>query len=422
MAAASIGQVYRARLHDGQAVVVKVRRPGIVDDAETDFEIMRGFAEMAERRTEWGRQYGLTVLVDELVATLRDEMDFQSEGRYTDQARAAGGGAILVPQVYWQYTRPDVLVMSRIEGIKIMSGQGLARRGIDPDRLAARIVEAVYRQIFLDGFFHADPHPGNVHVSPDGVPIFLDWGMVGHLSPTMRERSIDLLLGMMERRPDRVVRALLRMRAVDSRVDKEALTRDVEHLRRRYYEASLAEFSLGQALTELFGLAWRYHIRVPGEYALLAKTAVTLDGLVRRLNPEGSLVEYGRGLAAPLLWTRFGPRHLATTAAESGLRWLQLLEGLPDDAEEALQWVRRGELHIVLEHKNLDTMLAHWERLANRVGLSFVLGGLVVGTALITHPGHLDRLFGLPIGEYTFMAAVAMALFILLAALKGGRL
>ncbi len=422
LAAASIGQVHPAHLPGGQRVVVKVRRPGIVAESETDFEILRGLAEMAERRTEWARRYGLTVLVDEIIGTLRDEMDFQTEGHNTDQARLASQGDILVPDVFWEYTRPDVLVMSRLEGFKITSGSALARHGIDPDRVASRIVQAVYRQMFLDGLFHADPHPGNVHVSPEGVPIFLDWGMVGHLSPTMRERSTDLLLGMIERRPDRVVRALIRMGAVDRAIDREALTRDVERLRRRYYEATLAEFSLGQALTELFALAWRYQIRIPGEYALVAKTAVTLDGLVRRLNPDGSLLDYGRGLAGPLLWSRFGPRHLAGAAAESGIRWLQLVENLPDDVEETLRWLTRGELHIVLEHKNLSTMLSHWEKLANRIGLSFLVAGMVVGAALVTHPTHLDRLFGMPIGEIVFLTAVAMGVFVLVAALRRGLL
>jgi ubiquinone biosynthesis protein len=422
LAAASIGQVHTGRLPGGSAVVVKVRRPGIVPQARTDFEILANLAELAERRTEWGRRYGLTLLVEELVHTMEDEMDFTMEGRYTDQARRQASDQVLIPAVHWQWTRPDVLMVERLEGIKILTGASIRDAGLDPARLAALAVETMFRQIFVDGFFHADPHPGNVHAAADGRLIMLDWGMVGHLSPPMRTRSVDLLLGMVQRRADRVVTALLRMGVVDQAVDRDRLTRDVERLRRRYYETSLASFSLGQALTDLFGLAARYRIRIPGEYALVAKTAVTLDGLVRRLDPRGSLVEYGRRLAPELIWSRYGPQYWRDRLLDDVQRWEQVLEDLPESTERLLDRIQRGELHILLEHKNLDGIMAHWERLANRLGLSWLLGAVIVGSALVLQPGRLLDLAGIPVGEYAFVAAVGLALWVVIGAIRRGRL
>jgi ubiquinone biosynthesis protein len=422
LAAASIGQVHRGRLKSGAEVVVKVRRPGIVEQATTDFEILTHLADLAERRTEWGRRYGLKLLVEELVHTMEDEMDLTMEARYTDQARRLATSEVLVPEVFWAWTTADVLTLERLEGIKVTTGDQLVAEGLDPSRIAARLVETMFRQIFLNGFFHADPHPGNVHVAKDGRLILLDWGMVGHLSPDMRARSVDLLLGMVQRRADRVVAALLRMGVVDRQVDRDRLTRDVERLRRRYYETSLASFSLGQALTDLFALAARYRIRIPGEYALLAKTAVTLDGLVRRLDPRGSLVEYGRALAGDLIWNRYGPRYFWDRAVDDFQHWEAILEQLPDTVDRVLARIERGELNVVLEHKNLDGILAHWERLATRLGLSWLLGAVIVGAALVARPERLSAMVGLPFGEYVFFAAAALALWLVMGAIRRGRL
>ncbi len=422
LAAASIGQVHRGRLKSGAEVVVKVRRPGIVEQATTDFEILTHLADLAERRTEWGHRYGLKLLVEELVHTMEDEMDLTMEARYTDQARRLATSEVLVPEVFWAWTTADVLTLERLEGIKVTTGDQLVAEGLDPSRIAARLVETMFRQIFLNGFFHADPHPGNVHVAKDGRLILLDWGMVGHLSPDMRARSVDLLLGMVQRRADRVVAALLRMGVVDRQVDRDRLTRDVERLRRRYYETSLASFSLGQALTDLFALAARYRIRIPGEYALLAKTAVTLDGLVRRLDPRGSLVEYGRALAGELVWSRYGPRYFWDRAVDDFQHWEAILEQLPDTVDRLLARIERGELDVVLEHKNLDGILAHWERLATRLGLSWLLGAVIVGAALVARPERLSAMVGLPFGEYVFFAAAALALWLVMGAIRRGRL
>jgi ubiquinone biosynthesis protein len=424
LAAASIGQVHRGTLIDGTAVVVKVRRPGIAEQARTDFEILEGLADLLERRTPWGQEYGVKELARELVRTMQDEMDFTLEGHNTEVARqhAQNRQEVVIPEVLWTWTRPDVLMLTEVDGVKIHDADQVRAMGLDPSQVASRLVAVMYRQIFLDGFFHADPHPGNVHLTRDGRLILMDWGMVGQLSPEMRDRSTDLLLGMIRGRSDQVVDALLRLGVVTGEVDRRGLERDVERLRRRYYETALSRFRLGDALTDLFHLANRFHVRIPGEYALLAKTAVTLDGLVRRLDPEGSLVEYGRPLAGELLWSRFNPERLAGEAMDLVGDWARVARDMPHGIEHLLRRIERGEIHIVLEHKNLDSVLSHWETLVNRLGMSFLLSALIIGSALVVHRDQLDRLTALPFGEYVFLATAAMALWVLLGALRRGRL
>jgi ubiquinone biosynthesis protein len=424
LAAASIGQVHSGRLPDGAPVVVKVRRPGLVEEARTDFEILQGLADLVERRTDWGREYGIRQLVEELIRTMKDEMDFSIEARHTERARthASVSPPVLVPHVYWEWTRPDVLMVSRVEGIKIRDAREIRRHGLDPRDVASRLVTVMYRQIFIDGFFHADPHPGNVHLKEDGTLIFLDWGMVGYLSPEMRERSIDLLIGMMRGRADMVVQALTRMGVAQGELDRPALERDVERLRRRYYENTLQNFQLGAALTDLFNVANQYRLRIPGDYALLAKSAVTLDGLVRRLDPEASLLQYGQPLLPEFLLSRFSPSHLAEETLDVATTWAHVLREAPRGLEHLIARLEKGEVDVRLEHRNLDRVLQHWEKLINRIGMSFLLSALIIGSALVAHRDSLDRLTAMPFGEYVFLAAAAMALWAIIGAIRRDRL
>ncbi len=424
LAAASIGQVHLARLYDGRDVVVKVRRPGIRDQAEADFRILGAIAEMAEKRTEWAQQYGVSDLVDELVGTMRDEMDFSVEAQNTETARKnmQGSPLIRIPAVIWPLTRPNVLVLESIEGIKINDRAALEAAGLSVPRMAHDFVHVLYQQIFRDGFFHADPHPGNVHVDGDGRLIFLDWGLVGMLSKEMRNRSVQLVLGMVEGKSETVADALITIGSVGDHVDRRTLFRDVERLRRRYYETQLKDFKLGQAMSDLFTVAQRHKLRIPPEYMLLAKTAVTADGVVRALDPDFSLLEMGKPLAAELLWDRLNPENWLPGAIREAAKVGQTLGAIPGEMERALRTLSRGEIRIVLEHKNIDRILGHWETLINRLAMAFILGAVILGTALVVHRDHLDQLAGVPVGEYAFALAVALAIWAVIGAVRRGKL
>ena len=418
LAAASIGQVHSARLRDGQAVVIKVRRPGILERAESDFRILRALAQRAEKRNKWAKQNGLVGLVDELVATMREELDFMVEAQNTDVARKnlAGNGDVVVPRVIWDLTREDVLVLESLGGVKINDKSGLASLGIPGDELARRFIHSLYQQIFQNGFFHADPHPGNVHVDSEGRLIFLDWGMVGILSPTMRSRSVEMVLGLVQGRSDAVAEALTAIGSVSGNVERQMLIRDIDRLRRRYYEAHLKAFNLGQALGDLFKAAQRHQLRIPAEFMLLAKTAVLADGVVRSLDPEFSLLEMGKPFALELLWNRLNPQNWVPSSTAEIMKLGGHLVSIPEELERALHTLARGEIRIVLEHHNIDRILSHWATLANRISLSFLLGAIVLGLAWVVHGTDLDRMAGMPIGEYAFLVVVATALWVVVAA------
>lgn len=424
LAAASLAQVHVGRLMDGREVVVKVRRPGVMRHSEADFTILEDLAAVAERRTEWGRVYGLRTLVDELVRTMRLELDYTIEAANTEQARAnfTDDPGVVVPEVIHALSSEEVIVLERLEGIKVGDRDRLVAAGIDPKAVARRLVASLYQQVFEDGFFHADPHPGNIHVDEEGRLIWLDWGLVGNLSPRMRRRSVELILGLTQARSDKVIDALLKLGAVDREVDRSRLWGEVEHLRQRYYDTALGHFEIGRALMDLFRVAATFKILIPREYTLLAKAAITADGVVRKLDPELTLVDLSRPFARRLILNQLDPREWMPLAGEAGLEYAKTLGALPDELEAALKTVGEGTLRIIIEHKNLDTILESAERYFNRVALSFLLGGVIVGLAMVVHPTELDHIARLPIGEYAFALAVLLGLLGLVTAARRGKL
>lgn len=424
LAAASLGQVHAGRLLDGREVVIKVRRPGVVRQSEADFAILEDLAAAAERRTEWGRIYDLKTLVEELVRTMRLELDFSIEAANTERARAnfAGVPGVVVPEVIHSLSSEEVIVLERLEGVKVSDRDRLVAVGLELKAVAERLVGSLYQQVFEDGFFHADPHPGNIHVDEEGRLIWLDWGLVGNFSPLMRRRSVELILGLTQARSDKVIDALLRLGAVDREVDRVRLYGEVERLRQRYYDTALKNFEFGRALMDLFRVAQAFKIRIPSEYTLLAKAAITADGVVRKLDPEVTLVDLSRPFARRLMLRRLDPREWAPLVGEAGLDYARILGALPGELETALKTIGGGEFRVIIEHKNLDTILEHAERYFNRMALSFLLGGVIVGLAMVVHPTELDRVARLPIGEYAFAVATLLGLLLLITAARRGKL
>lgn len=412
LASASIGQVHRGVLKDGRRVVLKVRRPGIVQRSEADFAILRSLSTLAEKRSEWARQYDLRHVVEELINALHNELDFTTEAHYTALAhKTFKNPAYRVPLPILDLTHPDVLVLDEISGVKISDTNMLKNMGLDVSNIAERYIEAIYNQVFVAGLFHADPHPGNVHVMENGMLVFLDWGLVGMFSPPMRKCSLDLIIALTRGRSDKVVSALLAMGVAPPHVDTERLYYDVELLRRRYYDADLQNFNVGQAIAALLHLTQKYHIRLPSEYTLLARTVIIADGVVRQLDSRLSLVELGQKLAPRLLWARFSPSQWVENIADIGADWSHLISDGPRDIKAVLNTLGRGEFRIVVEDRHIERILAHWEKLINRVALSLLLGAIMLGTAFIVYKDHLTRIGGVPVADIGFFLVAALAVW-----------
>lgn len=431
LAAASIGQVHRARLHTGEYVVVKVRRPRIVSQMQTDLEILLDMAKLADKRTPWGRVYHLEEIALELQRAVVEELDFVTEAENAEQIRhnLRHRRDVVIPKIYWDQTTTAVLTMEFVAGVKLSDPAHLLEAGHQPRQVIATLVDLMFAQIFHDGRFHADPHPGNLAVAEDGRIIFMDFGIVGRLRGERKRQFILFLLGIINHSPRQMVRSLADMGVLSRRIDRKALRRDAERLMDRYLDVPLSKIHLGKAVTEIFALAFEYHIRIPAEFTLLGKTIMTLEGVIEDLDAETKLIEILRPYAGRLAKERLAFESVKEIATEQFLETSDFVLSLPRRLNDILDRVDTEGFPLQLNYPDLDKTFLHLDRLGNRLSFSIVLlafsiimAGLIIGSGLVATITGAALLWRLPIIEIGFILAGAMAIWLFLAIYRSGKL
>lgn len=428
LAAASIGQVHRARLHTGEEAVVKIQRPGIEGIIAVDLEILHAIAQLAEKRTTWGQLYRVGDLVEEFHRTLLQEMDYLAEGRNAERFRQnfAGEDTVYIPKVYWEDSTSRVLTMEYVAGVKVGDIARLKQQGKDLKRIAHNLSRVILQQILVDGYFHADPHPGNIAVLPGETIALMDFGMVGRLSEERQRQLVRLVLGLVRRNSGQIARAVAEMGVIGREVDMEGLRRDVDRVRERYYEVSLSQVKLGEAVGEILDLAFKYRIRIPTEFGLVAKALITLEGIVAELDPAFSIVEVAEPFGRRLMRDRL--QHLWKEFGEYAWEVGDIFFGLPRRMDRVLEQIEDGRLTLRLEHAELRETLSRLDRIGNKLsfsvallGFSIVIAGLVVASALAAGTGEGFLWIRLPFLEIGFVLAVVMGGWLLLAIFRSGR-
>ncbi|MCL6431310.1 MAG: AarF/ABC1/UbiB kinase family protein [Anaerolineae bacterium] len=426
IASASIGQVHRALLHNGQRVVVKVQRPGVERVIDADLDLLLRQLRFVESRSAFLREYRLSKVLEEFARALREELDYTIEGRNTDILRRnlAGEPQAWVPRVIWELTTRRVITMEDIGGIKLSELERLRAEGYDLPAVAELVVRLYMKQVFDDGCFHGDPHPANILVCGDRIG-FVDFGMVGHLSDGTRSNLRDLLTAVVAQDADGMVRSIQRMGAIPPHADLPALGRDLERLLWRYYGLALEEVPIAQFLGDVFAAAFRNHILLPGELAVLARTVLLLEGVAQSLDPGFSLVEVARPFVARMVAERYSPAHLS----RRGLRMLRQLEYLAEDVPPRVgtitEQLEKGQLTLGLDVRRLEHILARLDVVANRLAFSIVVAAMIVGSALVILGGERAAVFrlplvgaALPIAHVGFIIAGLMATWLLLSIMR----
>lgn len=427
IAAASIGQVHKAVLKDGTTVAVKVQRPQITGQVETDLDILQDLARMAEQRLAWAQHYRLSDIVEEFARSLHAELDYQIEGRNAERVaqQFEQDATIHIPKIYWEYSTRTVLTMEYVQGIKLNHTGELISAGYDTHQITHHIVEAIFKQIMLEGFFHGDPHPGNIMVLPGQVISFLDFGMVGRLTPDMKYHFASLVIGMINKSTDLIVKTVLQMGIAPHDIDKRLLYRDVDDLKEKYLNVPLSEISLGAAVNELFTLAFKYRIRIPADLTLLGKSLLTLEGIVEKLDPQISIMDLAQPFGRKLLKERYSPRAFFN----------KLWQNLKDSAEFIIEFPRQlrdivdsiGNKPVQLEVKipELTTFSKRLDRISNQLSFSIILlsfsilmMGLIIAASI---SGQTALLWKVPVVEFGFAVATLMFLWLLIAIFRSGR-
>ena len=408
MAAGSIGQVHAAALKDGSEVVVKVRRPGAVEQVEEDLAILAELAAVASRRWEIAEQYDVVGLAQEFEQTLTAELDYVREARNAERfaRNFVDHPDVHIPRVFQDTSTARVLTLERIHGVKIDDLAGLEAAGIDRHDLAERAAQVILKMVFEDGFFHADPHPGNFFIEDGGRIGLIDFGMVGSLDARTREQLAHLLLGVTSGESERLVDTFLELGVARQRVDRARLGEDLGHLMSRYYGRPLGEMHLGPMLEESLEIMRRHRLHLPSTLALLLKTLAMHESLGIALDPNFQMTQVLVPYAQRLLLQEFSPTVWARRLGAAGLEAARLGADLPQQLRRLMSEVESGSLEIGMRPQGFEPIVHRFERLANRIVLGILAAALINGLAILMSVYH-------PAGWQGWIGAVFAVGFVL---------
>ncbi|WP_010529995.1 ABC1 kinase family protein [Lentibacillus jeotgali] len=418
IATASIGQVHSARLLSGEEVVVKVQRPGLKPKMETDLEILQGIGHMLEERTAWAQRYRVCDIIEELSETLRNELDYIMEGRSGELVAQQFETEPFVkfPGIYWELTTEKILTMERIDGIKISNNDELEEAGYDREIIAKRLADAMLKQILDNGFFHADPHSGNVHVLPNNTIAFMDFGETGHVSKNLKQHFASIIVNLQQGDSNGMIKTFSRMDLIDERTNIESLKRDLEKLHQQYENVKLRDLSLGRIIIGIFNVVYHHYIRIPTEMVIISKTILILEGVLGRLDPEFSLSRAAEPFARKLMLKRYHPIEILRNSWREIGENIDILTDLPQDVKDVMSVLKKGRVGLDINVKHVNEVMRRLDKISNRIAFSIlmlafsiIMAGLIVGLALV---GQSTVIWELPIIEIG--ATIALLMFILM--------
>lgn len=409
--AASIGQVHMAKTLDGREVVVKVQRPGIESKIRSDLDILYSLAKVLEVTIEEVELYSPTGIIREFSSALLAELDFLNEAKNMKEFghNFEEVAEVDVPTVLDELTTPQVLTMTfvRADKLSVLVG-GTPRAKIVLDRL----LDSVVKMVLYDGFFHGDPHPGNIFVREDNTLVFIDFGMVGRLSAAQQDEVINLIIAVLTGDVDGIARTLLRMGRPVGRVSLREFKADVVRIRDAYLISNLADINVSQFVQEVMDAAQHHRIQINSSYAVLVKTAMTIEGIMRFLEPDLDIIALATPYVKQLTLRRFSARKVATGALQTSMALSGFITKLPEQMDQVLMDLESGNLMITMRNEALDNVGQHLNTLGTRLFLGIVAAGLAVSAAILLRDLGV-QLQGVPIKTLAgiFCAVSATILF-----------
>ena len=397
-AAASIAQVHRAKLADGTPVVLKIRRPGVREKIDTDLRLLRRVSELIEAEMPEARRYRPAEIAAQFARSLEREADFATETRNVERfaQNFAGDPHIVIPRVFPQWTSDLLLVQEHVEGVSATDPAAVDAAGLDRKLLAARGVDAFLKMILIDGFFHADPHPGNVFYLPGNRIVVIDFGMVGRLSPQRRRQVVDLIAGLARMAEEPMLDVLLDW-AGEAHVDEAKLAAQVNELVFDFEGMPLKDIRIGAAIRQFAAIVRSHSIVLPADLSLMFKTLITLEGLGRQYDPDFHIVQHLTPLVRRALAERYQPKELARRGRGALEEFFDVAASVPRDLARLLRQARHGKARVDLDLKRLDSFGRQLDRTLDRVTMGIMTASLVIGSAIVLTVEGGPELAGVPV-------------------------
>ncbi len=424
-AAASLGQVHQAILEDGNKAVVKVQRPDIEKVIETDLDILFHLARLTEKHIPASRLYDPVGIVEEFAKAIRLELDYGTEGRNAERFRKnfEDDETIYTPKIYWEFSSKRILTMELIQGIKINIIEELDKAGYDRKKIAENGAKAFMKQILIDGFFHADPHPGNMLVMTGEIIGFMDFGMMGRLDEEIKEKGVDLFIAILERKPDKIINEMLNLGITSQEIDTRSLKIDIKEMLDQYYNKPLKEIKLGELINQLVNIAIKYHIRIPAEFALLGKSLLTIESIGLELDPDFNLAEIAKPYAKDVILERKSPQRLILKLLNDLAELYNLIILIPRQLSKTLKKMEEGVFKLEFQHRGLENLINALDKSTNRLSYSLILAAIIIGSSLIMQTDKGPYFMGFPvIGVLGFLISGVLGLGLVIMILRSGKM
>jgi len=423
IASASVSQVHIA-FYKGEKVAVKIQKPDIEDKIYLDIGILYDIAELIERFIKDAKIYKPVKIVEEFEKAIRKEIDFSYEGRNIERFRKnfSSFEDIVIPEVYKELTGNKVLTLKYIDGVKITEIDKI--EGIDRKEFVRKGTEIILKQIFYDGFFHADPHPGNILITKDGKICLLDFGIVGRLREEEKIEIIGLLTGIIKNDSDKILRILEIMGSLENEeVDRKKLKREIDEYLEKYRDISIKEINLNVLFDEIFSLMRKYSISIPASFSLLARTVLTLEGVASIIYPEYNLFEYLRPYIVDFMEKKERTKWILKDTFRSISDIYYILKELPETVEASLKTIRKGYINVAFEHKGLANLTSTLDKASNRISFSLIISSILISSSLIMVAGKGPKIWGHPaFGIIGFIASGILGIYLIIGIIRSGRL
>jgi len=425
VASASLSQVHNAVLHDGTKVVVKIQRPGIKEIINSDMVILKDIALLLEKHIAESRQYEPVGLIDELAKSTRKEINFLYEARNIEifARNFADDDRIFVPRVFWEFTTRHMLTMERIEGSKITDTEKLLSMGVDPQEVCKAGGVIVFRMIFEHGFFHADPHPGNLFVTKDGKIAPVDYGMMGVLSGSQLNELGDILTAVVSNDAQMLVYSFSRADALPDSVNRQALEAEISEMLVRYHKIPLSRIDMSTLFDEFFDIVHRHGIRVKSEFMLFGKAIVTYEEVARQLYPDYDLIKSAAPFVKKLMLRKMSLSQLTRDMKIGITEMRDFATKVPMELREFSSKLSKGKARFGLDLSGLEKLISELDKSSNRLSFALVIAAIIVGSSLVLTIDIGLKVYGLPVlGLIGYLFAGILGAGLAISILRSGKL
>ncbi len=420
IASASISQVHKARLKDGTLVAVKVQRPGVKDLMQQDIEIMGFLAKKLEKHSERIRKYKPTGLIEEFRQWTAKELDFLNEANNARRfySNFKGARTVKVPKVYGDYSGKRMVVFEYIDGVELHRLDLIkGKKGYDMDEIMKNGFDMILTQVFIHGFFHADPHPSNILVMKNNVLALVDFGIVGYFDDSLREKSIRLFYGIVEQDVDSIIETFLEMGMFDKQLDQQSLREDIKQAIEPMKRGSIKDARISLVLEKVLSIALKHHVRIPRNFVLFGKTIVELEGIAIEYAPDLKFIEKAEPFIEKLIKNRTNISGMRKEIKRTLLNLVGFFQEIPGETKKALKKIQEGKFSIDMHDSDIKKLSVEIDRSSNRIAYSVVIAALIIGGALTVsiEPKILNMSW---ISFLAFLTAVVLGFVLLISIIR----